>query len=138
MSGVCRKHSRAALLALEETLLSDVVEPQLRKLAEGLGFSSVQELLDYFEEHPEELTFERLQEAARRARVAGIALGALAGWVAKRGGLRYEEVLELARECGLERLYKFARAYPNITRALLDFLNRLAELSKRRAEKRGA
>jgi DNA-binding transcriptional ArsR family regulator len=124
-----------ALLALEDTLLSDIVEPQLKRLAEELGFRSVRELLDYFEEHPEELTFERLLEATRRARVAGFAVGAIVGWVARRGGLKHEEVVELARECGLEKLYKFTRAYPNITRAIVDFLNRLVELSKRRAER---
>lgn len=135
MSEVCRKHSRVALLALEDTLLSDIVEPQLRRLAEELGFHSVQELLDYFEEHPEKLTFERLLEATRRARVAGFAIGAVVGWVARRGELKYEEVVELARECGLEKLYKFTRAYPNITRAIVGFLNRLVELSKRATEK---
>jgi hypothetical protein len=121
----CRKHSRVALQVLEDTLLNEVIEPQLKTLARQMGFNSVKELLEHYEERPEELSSEKLQAILRRHRMIAPIIGLLAGWVKKRGGLKYEEALEFTRECRLEKTYKFLASYPNTAKKIIEALNKI-------------
>jgi hypothetical protein len=129
----CRRHSKVALRVLEDTLLNDVVEPLLRRLAARSGLGSVRELLERYEKSPGELSVERLLVALKRSGRHGLilmAISPLVGWVKRRGGVEYEEAVAFARECGLEKTYKLLVAYPNIGAKLVELLNALAGVER--------
>ena len=133
MAEECKKHSKLALRVLEDTLLNDVVEPLLKRLAAQSGLSNIRELLEHYEKNPGELSVEKLLVALNRGgkhRFVLMAISPLIGWVKRRGGVNYEEAVEFAKECGLEKTYKLLVAYPNIGSKLVELLNALAGVEK--------
>jgi len=127
LAEVCRRHSRVALKVAEDTLL-ELLELQLGRLAASLGLDpDPVAVVEALESRPELLTEELLAKVWESSKLVRVSLAPLVGWVARRGRLTYEEALEVARECGLETTYALLRAYPNIGRSLIGFLNVLAE-----------
>jgi hypothetical protein len=129
----CRKHSRVALQVLEDTLLNEVIEPLLRRLAMMSGLGSVRELLERYERSPDELSVDKLLAALNKSgrhRLVLTAISPLLGWVKRRGGVEYEEAVRFAKECGLEKTYKLLVAYPKIGAKLVELLNSLAGVGR--------
>lgn len=117
----CREHSRVALRTFERVFF-EFVEPLLGELARRKGVT-VEQLLDLYESGQERLDYEMLLKAVDASRVTKLVVGAAAGWIRKRGPLTYEDTLKLSAECGLSLTASFLRAYPNLSQALLCFLN---------------
>jgi uncharacterized protein YabN with tetrapyrrole methylase and pyrophosphatase domain len=122
----CRKHSKVALQVLEDTLINEVIMPQLAKLSKKLGFSDLKQMLDYYEKNPDELSVEKLYEALHKHRIVATFAGLMLGWIRKKGGLSYQEALVFARECGFRKMLSLLQGYPYTTKKLLEALNILA------------
>jgi ABC-type Fe3+-hydroxamate transport system substrate-binding protein len=125
LSRECYRHSRALLRALESTFI-ELFEEQVPALAEHLGVEPTAEaVLDYLDKHPEELTEERLAEVVKHSRVLGMGLSFVLPLFAKYKPT-YEDLVNIARECGLENTYYLLLGFPNLSRKVVEHLNRMA------------
>jgi hypothetical protein len=125
LSRECYRHSRALLKALESTFI-ELFEEQVPALAEHLGVEPTAEaVLGYLDEHPEELTEERLMEVVNRSRVIGMSLSFILPLFAKYKPT-YEDLVNIARECGLENTYYLLLGFPNLSRRVVELLNKVA------------
>ena len=125
LSRECNRHSRALLKALEDTFI-ELFEEQVPALAEHLGVEPTAEaVLGYLDEHPEELTEERLLEVAKHSRVLGMGLSFILPLFAKYRP-SYEDLVKVAGECGLENTYYLLLGFPNLSRRVVELLNQMA------------
>jgi hypothetical protein len=125
LSRECNRHSRALLKALESTFI-ELFEEQVPALAEHLNVEPTAEaVLGYLDEHPEELTEERLMEVVGRSKVIGMSLGFILPLFAKHRP-SYEDLLRAARECGLENTYYMLLGFPSLSRRVVELLNKMA------------
>jgi hypothetical protein len=125
LSRECNRHSRALLRALENTFI-ELFEEQVPALAEHLNVEPTAEaVLSHLDEHPEELTEERLMEVVKHSRVLGMGLSFILPFFAKYK-LSYEDLVEVARDCGLENAYYMLLGFPNLSRRVVELLNRMA------------
>jgi len=131
MSELCRRHSSLALRAIEETML-EFIEREVEKLGKMLGLETdIAKVLDYLEQNPELLVYENIHKAVSSSKIAQMTMGFILRFIAKKGGLSYEDVVMIAKECDYtddQAFLHFVLAYPNIVKALIDYLNTTAKL----------
>jgi hypothetical protein len=125
LSRECNRHSRVLLRTLEDTFI-ELFEEQIPVLAEHLGVEPTAEaVLGYLDEHPEVLTEERLLEVVKHSRVLGMGLSFILTFFA-RYKPSYEDLVKVARECGLENAYYLLLGFPRLSRRVVELLNRMA------------
>lgn len=127
LSRECSRHSKVLLRSLESTFV-ELFEEQAPALAEHLNVEPTAEaVLGYLDEHPEELTAERLAEVVKHSRVLSMGLSFILPLFSKYK-LSYEDILKTARECGLENTYYLLLGFPNLSRRVVELLNKMAEV----------
>jgi hypothetical protein len=113
------------LRALEDTFI-ELLEEQVPALAERLGVEPTAEaVLTYLDEHPEVLTEERLLEVVKHSRALGMSLSFILAFFA-RYRPTYEDLVAVARECGLENAYNILLGFPSLSRRVVELLNQMA------------
>jgi hypothetical protein len=143
---LCNKHSRLLIREAEDFFLYKFIYPRILQAAASTGLripaSEVESILSkarsrkeanetmalyiisLFEKQPELLTYDALYKG-----VAGDALAMRAVSLIKSllGGreLKYEDALAFAKGCGLEKIYLLLSSFPNVSKQLIDFLNKV-------------
>jgi hypothetical protein len=125
LSRECNRHSRVLLRTFEDTII-ELFEEQVPVLAERLGVEPTAEaVLSHLDEHPEELTEAMLLDVVKHSRVLGMGLSFVLAFFA-RYKPSYEDLVEVARECGLENAYHLLLGFPNLSRRVVELLNLMA------------
>jgi hypothetical protein len=110
----------------------EFIEREVEKLGKTLGLEAdIAKVLDYLEQNPELLVYENIHKAVSSSKIAQMTMGFILRFIAKRGGLSYEDVVMMVKECDYtddQALLHFVLAYPNIAKALIDYLNTTAKL----------
>jgi hypothetical protein len=142
---LCSKHSRLLIREAEDFFLYRFIYPRILQAAASAGLripaSEVESILSKARSRKEAneamalyiigLFEKQLELLAQVDLYKGIASDALAMRAVSLiksllGGreLKYEDALEFAKGCGLEKTYLLLTSFPNVSKQLIDFLNR--------------
>jgi len=136
----CRKHSRVAINTIDYWA-KDFIDKKMRELAVAFGFASKDAFMQYFENDPQAVMSDpRFSQVLGKALAGSSTIlnmilafakdfltGTILVYAKKRGGLKYEDVIDEIKGCGMEYTYKFMVKYPRISAVVLSYIEEMAK-----------